>query len=138
MTDHQLTVTRRECLTALAATAVYPALPVGAAEAEPMRGAFMGTWVLTMETPRGANEQTVVIRDEGGKVAATLGGGRGGQIDISDIARDGESLVLAFERNFQGNAIDIVLTLRLDGEAIDATQDIAGGQFSMTGSGKRQ
>ena len=41
MTDHQLTVTRRECLTALAATAVYPALPVGAAEAEPMRGAFM-------------------------------------------------------------------------------------------------
>ena len=57
--------------------------------------AFMGTWVLTMETPRGANEQTVVIRDEGGKVAATLGGGRGGQIDISDIARDGESLVLA-------------------------------------------
>ena len=29
MTDHQLTVTRRECLTALAATAVYPALPVG-------------------------------------------------------------------------------------------------------------
>ena len=100
--------------------------------------AFMGTWVLTMETPRGANEQTVVIRDEGGKVAATLGGGRGGQIDISDIARDGESLVLAFERNFQGNAIDIVLTLSLDGEVINATQDIAGGQFSMTGSGKRQ
>jgi len=67
-----------------------------------------------------------------------LGGGRGGQIDISDIARDGESLVLAFERNFQGNAIDIVLTLSLDGEVINATQDIAGGQFSMTGSGKRQ
>ena len=100
--------------------------------------AFMGTWVLTMETPRGANEQTVVIRDEAGEVAATLGGGRGGQIDISDIARDGESLVLAFERNFQGNAIDIVLTLSLDGEVITATQDIAGGQFSMTGSGKRQ
>ena len=100
--------------------------------------AFMGTWVLTMETPRGANEQTVVIRDEAGEVAATLGGGRGGQIDISDIARDGESLVLAFERNFQGNAIDIVLTLSLDGEVINATQDIAGGQFSMTGSGKRQ
>ena len=100
--------------------------------------AFMGTWVLTMETPRGANEQTVVIRDEAGEVAATLGGGRGGQIDISDIARDGESLVLAFEREFQGNAIDVVLTLSLDGEVINAIQDIAGGQFSMTGSGKRQ
>ena len=28
--------------------------------------AFMGTWVITMETPRGTNEQKVSIRDEGG------------------------------------------------------------------------
>ena len=42
--------------------------------------AFMGTWVLTMETPRGSNEQTVAVRDEGGKVAARLEGGRAGQL----------------------------------------------------------
>lgn len=136
-------MTKRLSVTAVAVLGVMlMASPVVTGQASPLdsseASAFMGTWVLTMETPRGANEQTVVIRDEGGKVAATLGGGRGGQIDISDIARDGESLVLAFERNFQGNAIDVVLTLSLDGEVINATQDIAGGQFSMTGSGKRQ
>ena len=136
-------MTKRLSVTAVAVLGVMlMASPVVTGQASPLdsseASAFMGTLVLTMETPRGANEQTVVIRDEGGKVAATLGGGRGGQIDISDIARDGESLVLAFERNFQGNAIDVVLTLSLDGEVINATQDIAGGQFSMTGSGKRQ
>ena len=136
-------MTKRLSVTAVVTLGVMlMASPVVTGQASPLdsseASAFMGTWVLTMETPRGANEQTVVIRDEGGKVAATLGGGRGGQIDISDIARDGESLVLAFEREFQGNAIDVVLTLSLDGEVINAIQDIAGGQFSMTGSGKRQ
>ena len=100
--------------------------------------AFMGTWVITMETPRGTNEQNVTIRDEGGKVAARVEGGRGGAIDITDISKDEDSLVLTFERNFQGNAIDIVMTLTLDGDMINATQDIAGGQFTMSGSGKKQ
>ena len=100
--------------------------------------AFMGTWVITMETPRGTNEQNVTIRDEGGKVAARVEGGRGGAIDITDISKDEDSLVLTFERNFQGNEIDIVMTLTLDGDMINATQDIAGGQFTMSGSGKKQ
>ena len=100
--------------------------------------AFMGTWVLTMETPRGTNEQTVAVRDEGGKVAARLEGGRGGAIDITDVAKDGDSLVLSFGRNFQGNDIDVVLTLSLDGDTMHATQDINDGMFSMTGSGKKQ
>ena len=100
--------------------------------------AFMETWVITMETPRGTNEQNVTIRDEGGKVAARVEGGRGGAIDITDISKDEDSLVLTFERNFQGNAIDIVMTLTLDGDMINATQDIAGGQFTMSGSGKKQ
>ena len=41
MADSGFTVTRRECLTALATTALFPARLVGAAEAKPMRGAFM-------------------------------------------------------------------------------------------------
>ncbi len=36
-----LTVTRRECLTALASAAMFPTLRVAAAEGKPMRGAFM-------------------------------------------------------------------------------------------------
>jgi 4-hydroxy-tetrahydrodipicolinate synthase len=41
MADPRLTVTRRECLTTLAAAALFPTLRAGAAEEKPMRGAFM-------------------------------------------------------------------------------------------------
>ena len=52
--------------------------------------AFMGTWVIAMENPRGGGtrDQTVAIRDEGGKVAARIEGGRGGALDVTDISKD--------------------------------------------------
>jgi hypothetical protein len=100
--------------------------------------AFIGDWMLTMETPQGSNQQSLAIKDMGGKVAANLGGGRGGPIDISDIKKSGEDLVLTFERNIQGNTIPIVLTLTLKGDTLTATQDIAGGQFVMNGTGKKK
>ena len=41
--------------------------------------AFMGVWVISFESPRGGTfEQTLTVRDESGKVAARIGGGRGG------------------------------------------------------------
>ena len=101
--------------------------------------AFMGTWVISMESPRGGSfDQTLTVRDEGGKVAARLEGGRGGANDITDIAKDGDNLVLTFERNGRGGVIDVVLTLTLDGEMINATQEFGGGQFSMSGTGKKR
>ena len=54
------------------------------------------------------------------------------------MAKDAESLVLTFARNVQGNDVSIVLTLSLDGDTMNATQDINDGMFSMTGSGKKQ
>ena len=101
---------------------------------------FMGTWVISMENPRGGGtrDQTVVIRDEGGKAAARIEGGRGGALDITDIAKDGDSLVLSFERSGRGQAFPIVLTLTLDGEMINANQDTGGGRFIVSGSGKKQ
>ena len=102
--------------------------------------AFMGAWVIAMENPRGGGtrDQTVVIRDEGGKAAARIEGGRGGALDITDIAKDGDSLVLSFERSGRGQTIPIVLTLTLDGEMINASQDIGGGRFTVSGSGRKQ
>ena len=105
---------------------------------------FMGTWVISMENPRGGGtrDQTVVIRDEGGKAATRIEGGRGyvdqRQLDITDIAKDGDSLVLSFERSARGQAFPIVLILTLDGEMINASQDTGGGRFIVSGSGKKQ
>ena len=102
--------------------------------------AFMGTWVIAMENPRGGGtrDQTVVIRDEGGQAAARIEGGRGGALDVTNIARDGDSLVLSFERSVRGRTIPIVLTLTVDGDMINATQNVGDGRFTVSGSGKKQ
>ncbi len=103
--------------------------------------AFMGAWVIAMENPRGGGtrDQTVTIRDEGGKVAARIAGGRGGALDVTDISKDGDRLVLSFERSGRGgDAVPVVLTLTLDGDMINASQDFGGGRFTMSGSGKKQ
>ena len=100
---------------------------------------FMGTWVISMESPRGGTfDQTVTVRDEGGKVAARLVGRFDDANDITDIAKNGDNLVLSFVPEGRGGGIDVVLTLTLDGDMINATQEFAGGQFSISGTGKKQ
>ncbi|HJN44410.1 MAG: hypothetical protein CL477_09560 [Acidobacteria bacterium] len=103
-------------------------------------GDFMGTWAISFESPRGGTfEQTLTVRDEGGKVAARLEGGRGGGNDITDIAKDGDDLVLTFERAGRGgNPSESVMTLTLDGAMINAAMSVRGGQFSLNGTGKKQ
>jgi hypothetical protein len=72
-------------------------------------------------------------------VAARLEGGRGGGNDITDIANDGDDLVLAFERAGRGgNPSETVMTLTLDGAMINVTMSVGGGQFSLNGTGKKQ
>src|SRR6185436_19688963 len=35
-------------------------------------GAFMGSWSLMLDSPQGAFEQTMVLKDDGGKVVAEI------------------------------------------------------------------
>ena len=102
--------------------------------------AFMGVWVISFESPRGGTfEQTLTVRDESGKVAARIEGGRGGGNNITDIAKDGDDLVLTFERTGRGgNPSETVMTLTLDGAMINATMSVGGGQFSLSGTGKKE
>jgi hypothetical protein len=99
---------------------------------------FIGDWVLAMEGPQGPIEQSLAIKDMDGKIAASLGGGRGGAIDITDIRKSGDSLVLGFERNVQGQTAPFLLTLTLKGDTLTVTQDIADGMFVMNGTGKKK
>ena len=57
------------------------------------------------------------------------------------LTRHGDNLVLAFERSGRGgNTLGVVMTLTLDGEMVNATQDLdfGGGQVSISGTGKKQ
>lgn len=102
--------------------------------------AFMGTWGISLETPRGGDlTQTVTIRDEGGKVAARVEGGRGGPADVSNITMRGDDLVLTFEREGRRGRAEVEMTLALDGaETVNTTMSLGGGQFSLDGTGKKQ
>ena len=59
-------------------------------------------------------------------------------IGVAIIAKDGDSLVLSFERSVRGRTIPIVLTLTVDGDMINATQNVGDGRFTVSGSGKKQ
>ncbi len=100
--------------------------------------AFLGDWVLTIEGRRGPQERPLNIKETGGKMTAELGGGRGGPDAITDITAKGSDLILKWNQESPQGAIDVVMTLTLKDGALIVKQDMAGGQFSQTGTGKKK
>jgi hypothetical protein len=99
---------------------------------------FIGEWVLTIEGRRGPQERPLSITDVGGKVAAELSGGRGGPVSITDISMAGSDLVLKWTQQGPQGEVPVVMTLTLKDGALTVKQDMAGGQFSQTGTGKKK
>ncbi len=101
---------------------------------------FVGTWVLTLEGGRGPQERTLTISDVGGKIAAELAGGRGGAINPTDISGGGSDLVLKWSQAGRGGGaeVPVVMTLTLKDGALTVKQDMAGGQFTSSGTGKKK
>jgi hypothetical protein len=102
--------------------------------------AFLGGWTLTVESPQGPFEQSLEVKDVGGKVAAQLTSAISPDpTAITDIAKDGEDLVLKFSGDFQGNAFTAKLTLTPQGtDKAKVTMDIMDGQFVMDGTGVKK
>jgi hypothetical protein len=99
--------------------------------------AWLGDWVLTIEGGRGPQERTLTIKDMGGKVVATLGGGRGGPIEIADVTKKGSDVVLKFKQQGRGGEQDVVMTLSLQGDgSVKVSQDVGGNARGGTGKKK--
>jgi len=103
-------------------------------------GAFMGTWSLNLESPQGTFEQTMVLKDEGGKAVAEISSQMAPDVQkVTDVSKKGDDLVLKFAGNFQGNPFDAEITLTPDGtDKCKVTFDINGGQFTMSGTGTKK
>jgi len=103
-------------------------------------GAFMGSWTLTLDSPQGSFEQTMVLKDEGGKAVAELSSQMQPEVQkVTDVSKKGTDLVLKFAGNFQGNPFDAEITLTPDGtDKCKVTFDINGGQFTMSGTGTKK
>ena len=100
--------------------------------------AFVGDWVLTIEGRRGPQERPLTIKEADGKLSAVLGGGRGGDVTISDVTVKGSDATLKWSQDMQGNTIPVVMTLTLKDGALTVKQDMAGGQFTQSGTGKKK
>ena len=100
--------------------------------------AFVGEWALTIEGGRGPQERSLSIKDVGGKVAAELGGGRGGPVTITDISMPASDLVLKFQQTGRQGQVDVVMTLTLKDGALTVKQEMGGGQFTANGTGKKK
>jgi len=98
---------------------------------------WLGDWTLTINGGRGPQERTLTVKDAAGKVAATLGGGRGGPIEIADVSKAGSDLVLKFKQQGRGGEVDVVMTLAMQPDGtLKVTQNA--GNNSQTGTGKKK
>ena len=103
-------------------------------------GIFAGEWTLTLDSPQGAFEQSVVFKEEGGKAVAEMTSAIQPEAQkVTDISKSGSDVVLKFAGNFQGNPFDAAITLTPDGtDKCKVTFDVNGGQFTMSGTGAKK
>jgi len=125
-------------LGAVAALVLSAALPASAQSglATAQATAFLGTWTITLESPQGPFEQTLELKDAGGKVAAQITSAIAPEpTAVTDITKDGEDLVLKFNGDFQGTAFTAKITMTMQGsDKAKATFDVMDGQFVMDGT----
>ena len=94
---------------------------------------FLGSWVINMQTDFGPMVINMTIDDRSGKVGANVGSPEmGGNLEVTDITREGENLVLKYDIDAQGQMIDVSMSLAPAGENLNASISAAGGQFSTT------
>jgi hypothetical protein len=99
--------------------------------------AWIGEWTLTMVGGRGPQDRALTIKDAAGKVAATMGGGRGAPIEIADVSKKGMDLVLKFKQTGRGGEVDVVLTLSMQPDGTLKASQVAGAN-TTEGTGKKK
>ena len=99
--------------------------------------AFIGDWNLPMDSEFGSFELLLEIHDQDGRVAANIGAPDFGMQSVSDITKSGETLILNYDTDAQGQLISVTVTLERDGENILFQLDAAEGAFSIGGTGTR-
>ena len=100
----------------------------------------MGSWTLSLESPQGPFDQSMVLKDEDGKVIAELSNQMQPDVQkVTDVSKKGDDLILKFAGNFQGNPFDAVITLTPDGtDKCKVSFDINSGMFTMSGTGTKK
>jgi hypothetical protein len=94
-----------------------------------------GTWKLSVETPNGTRERTVVLKQDGEKLTGTATGPNDQSVPLEDVSLKGKELrfTLSFDRN--GQTVKRTYVATLTGDTLSGT--IEGGNQSRSFTGKR-
>ena len=124
----------------IALTATLPAALSAEQLAPADAGMFMGSWTIALDSPQGNFEQSLVLKDEAGKVVGEMSSQMAPDVQkVTDVTKKGDDLILKFAGNFQGNPFDATITMTPDGtDKCKVTFDVNGGQFTMNGTGTKK
>ena len=95
-------------------------------------GDVAGTWTLSVESPRGTRESTLVLAQKGEEVTGTMKSQRG-DMPVSGTLK-GNALVLSYKMSMQGNEMEITYNGTVDGKSMAGTVSFGGmGEGKFTG-----
>jgi hypothetical protein len=102
--------------------------------------AFIGTWELGLDTPQGPMSMNLVVKDDGGKVAAEISAPPmlPDVQKIPDISKDGPGLLLKYVLEAQGMQIPAKILLAPVGDKWKASFDFMDGQFTVEGTATKK
>lgn len=112
----------------------WTAKRVGSTASTPVSAA--GTWKLTIETPNGTRERTVVLKQDGETLTGTATGPNDQSLPLGDASLKGNELrfTLSFDRN--GQTVKRTYVATLNGDTLSGT--IQGGSQARSFTGKRE
>jgi hypothetical protein len=108
---------------------------VTAADAAP----FIGDWTLDLQGQNGPGAFDLAVKVEKEKVVGEITGATMGTQPIADVTKAGQSLVLRYTFNYEGNAVDAAVKLTPAPEGKTTAEiDFAGGAYIMSGTATRK
>jgi hypothetical protein len=95
-------------------------------------GDVAGTWALSVESPRGTRESTLVLAQNGEEVTGTMKTQRG-DMPVSGTLK-GNALALSYKMSMQGNEMEVTYNGTVDGNSMSGTVSFGGmGEGKFTG-----
>jgi hypothetical protein len=100
--------------------------------------AFLGQWVVPINSDYGPFTIEIDLRDEAGKVAATVGVSEAGMSqDVTNITRNEARLILRYDAEYEGQYFPVTIQLEPEGDGLSVGFDAADGQFFASGTATR-
>jgi hypothetical protein len=100
---------------------------------------YIGNWQIAIDSEFGPFTMELELEDQSGKVAAAIGVPEmGGPMqEVTDVVRTGEGLTMTWELDAQGQFVEAIMILSMDGDNLSTLLSVADGQFTAAGVGTR-